>query len=67
MDKGTTGRAIAILEKEGYVERKVFSVDKRIKKLYLTENLTTLHKNDSYSKISYSHTLYYYNFLNKIS
>ena len=37
MDKGTTARAIAKLEKEGYVERKVFSVDKRIKKLYLTD------------------------------
>lgn len=37
MDKGTTARAISKLEKEGYVERKVFSVDKRIKKLYLTE------------------------------
>ncbi|MED4453030.1 MarR family transcriptional regulator [Metabacillus fastidiosus] len=37
MDKGTAARAIAKLEKEGYVERKIFSVDKRIKKLYLTE------------------------------
>jgi len=37
MDKGTVARAIAKLEKEGYVERKVFSVDKRIKKLYLTD------------------------------
>ncbi|QGQ46071.1 MarR family transcriptional regulator [Metabacillus sediminilitoris] len=37
MDKGTAARAIAKLEKEGYVERKVFSVDKRIKKLYLTD------------------------------
>ncbi len=37
MDKGTTARAIAKLEQEGYVERKTFSVDKRIKKLYLTE------------------------------
>ncbi|WP_438350550.1 MarR family winged helix-turn-helix transcriptional regulator [Paenibacillus sp. FA6] len=37
MDKGTTARAIAKLEKEGYVERKTFSVDKRIKKLYLTD------------------------------
>lgn len=37
IDKGTTARAIAKLEKEGYVERKVFSVDKRIKKLYLTD------------------------------
>lgn len=37
MDKGTAARAIAKLEKEGYVERKVFVVDKRIKKLYLTE------------------------------
>lgn len=37
MDKGTTARAIAKLEKEGYVVRKVFNVDKRIKKLYLTE------------------------------
>lgn len=37
MDKGTAARAIAKLEKEGYVERKVFNIDKRIKKLYLTE------------------------------
>ncbi|OAB41611.1 MarR family winged helix-turn-helix transcriptional regulator [Paenibacillus glacialis] len=37
MDKGTAARAIAKLEKEGYVERKTFSVDKRIKKLYLTD------------------------------
>ncbi|KAA0965944.1 MarR family transcriptional regulator [Sporosarcina sp. ANT_H38] len=37
MDKGTAARAIAKLEKEGYVERKIFIVDKRIKKLYLTE------------------------------
>ncbi|WP_264737861.1 MarR family winged helix-turn-helix transcriptional regulator [Cytobacillus firmus] len=37
IDKGTTARAIAKLENEGYVERKVFSVDKRIKKLYLTD------------------------------
>lgn len=37
MDKGTAARAIAKLEKEGYVERKVFIADKRIKKLYLTE------------------------------
>ena len=37
MDKGTAARAIAKLEKEGYVERKIFIADKRIKKLYLTE------------------------------
>ncbi len=37
IDKGTAARAIAKLEKEGYIERKVFSVDKRIKKLYLTD------------------------------
>lgn len=37
MDKGTTARAIAKLEKEGFVERKVFSVDKRVRKLYLTD------------------------------
>ncbi|KQU27159.1 hypothetical protein ASG65_00895 [Bacillus sp. Leaf13] len=36
MDKGTTARAIAKLESEGYVERKVFNTDKRVKKLYLT-------------------------------
>ncbi|MEN1937447.1 MarR family transcriptional regulator [Paenibacillus sp. 102] len=37
VDKGTAARAIAKLEKEGYVERKIFTVDKRIKKLYLTD------------------------------
>lgn len=41
MDKGTTARAITKLENEGYVERKIFSVDKRIKKLYLTEKAHT--------------------------
>ncbi|WP_313892436.1 MarR family transcriptional regulator [Psychrobacillus sp.] len=41
MDKGTAARAIAKLEMEGYVERKVFVVDKRIKKLYLTEKAHT--------------------------
>ncbi|MDH4424581.1 MULTISPECIES: MarR family winged helix-turn-helix transcriptional regulator [Bacillus] len=41
VDKGTTARAIAKLEKEGYVERKVFTVDKRIKKLYLTDKAYT--------------------------
>ncbi|MFF3102057.1 MarR family winged helix-turn-helix transcriptional regulator [Viridibacillus arvi] len=42
MDKGTAARAIAKLEQEGYVERKVFNVDKRIKKLYLTEKAHAL-------------------------
>ena len=37
IDKGTAARSIAKLEQAGYVERKVFNVDKRIKKLYLTD------------------------------
>lgn len=37
MDKGTTARAISKLEENGYIERKTFSVNKRIKKIYLTE------------------------------
>ncbi|MCY6369975.1 MarR family winged helix-turn-helix transcriptional regulator [Clostridium ganghwense] len=37
MDKGTTARAIAKLEKEGYVVRKQDEEDKRAYKIYLTE------------------------------
>lgn len=37
IDKGTTARAIAKLEAEGYVKREVDMMDKRAKKLYLTE------------------------------
>ncbi len=37
MDKGTTARAISKLEENGYIERKTFSVNKRVKKIYLTE------------------------------
>lgn len=37
MDKGTTARAIAKLEAEDYVRREIDSMDKRARKLYLTE------------------------------
>jgi DNA-binding MarR family transcriptional regulator len=45
VDKGTAARAIAKLETEGYVERKVFTTDKRIEKLYLTDKAHTFEKN----------------------
>ncbi|WP_042352629.1 MarR family winged helix-turn-helix transcriptional regulator [Bacillus massiliigorillae] len=41
MDKGTTARAICKLEESGYIERKTFSVNKRVKKIYLTEKAHT--------------------------
>ncbi|MBE7103407.1 MarR family transcriptional regulator [Bacillus cereus] len=44
VDKGTVARAIAKLETEGYVERKVFTAAKRIKKLYLTDKAHTFEK-----------------------
>lgn len=37
IDKGTTARAIAKLEKEGYVLRKKDEEDKRANRIYLTE------------------------------
>lgn len=37
MDKGTTARAIAKLEAEDYVRREVDMMDKRVRKLYLTQ------------------------------
>lgn len=37
IDKGTTARAIAKLEQEGYVLRKKYEEDKRANRIYLTE------------------------------
>lgn len=37
IDKGTTARAIAKLEKEGYILRKKDEEDKRTNRIYLTE------------------------------
>lgn len=37
VDKGTTARALRKLEESGYIERKTFSVNKKVKKVYLTE------------------------------
>lgn len=37
MDKGTTAKVVSELEENGYIERKTFSLNKRVKKIYLTE------------------------------
>lgn len=61
IDKGTTARAIKKLEKEGYILKKVDTIDKRMQHIYITEKTMAI-KMDIYKILQDWNNIIYGNF-----
>lgn len=57
VDKSATARAVKALETKGFIRREVDSIDKRNKRLYLTEEAKSKHKSLVEALIEYNQEL----------